>query len=164
MKKIWWTVLVVILLFAFYGCKNPSAVTAAPSVLTSQHIGLLKLVPAGSFHRDATQTNISEITAPFYMSAHEITREQFDTIMGNDPSDDTHSSGTSDPVQQVNWYHAIAFCNKLSIAEGLEQVYSVSGVDFSNLPFSSIPTGSNGTWDLATADWTANGYRLPTEM
>ena len=52
----------------------------------------------------------------------------------------------------------------MSIAEGLEQVYSVSGVDFSNQPFSSIPTVSNGNWGAATANWAANGYRLPTEM
>jgi formylglycine-generating enzyme required for sulfatase activity len=98
------------------------------------------------------------------MSKQEITRKQFAAIMGDDPSNTTYSSGTKDPVQMVNWYHAIAFCNKLSIAEGLEQVYSVSGVDFSNLAFGSIPTSLNTTWNGATADWTANGYRLPTEM
>ena len=48
-------------------------------------------------------------------------------IMGTDPSNATYSSGTSDPVQMANWYQAIAFCNKLSIAEGLTPVYSVSG-------------------------------------
>ena len=85
-------------------------------------------------------------------------------MLGTDPSDPTYSSGTGDPVQMTSWYHAIAFCNKLSIAEGLTQVYSVSGVDFATLAYAAIPTTSNGTWDAAVATWTANGYRLPTEM
>ena len=134
--------------------------------MTSPNIGLLKVVPAGSFQRDSDAANISVITTPFHISEHEITRAQFELIMGvgTDPSDESYSSGTGDPVQKVNWYHAIAFCNKLSIAESLDQVYSVSGVDFSSLTFAEIPTSSNSTWDAATADWSANGYRLPTEM
>jgi len=68
----------------------------------------------------------------------------------------------------TNLYHAIAFCNKLSIKEGLARVYDVSG--FSNdaswtaLSYDSIPTARNATWDAATATWTASGYRLHTEM
>ncbi|MEA1910437.1 MAG: SUMF1/EgtB/PvdO family nonheme iron enzyme [Spirochaetota bacterium] len=81
-----------------------------------------------------------------------------------DPSNITYSSGSDDPVQMVNWYHAIAFCNKLSIKEGLTPVYSVTGVNFNILVFDNIPTSSNSTWDAATANWSANGYRLPTEM
>jgi formylglycine-generating enzyme required for sulfatase activity len=121
-------------------------------------------VPAGSFQRDATATNISIITTAYKMSTYEITREQFLTIMGTDPSNTTYSSGTKDPVQMVNWYHAIAFCNKLSIVEGLTPVYTVTGVNFATLAYASIPTSINTTWDAATATWTNNGYRLPTQM
>ena len=130
----------------------------------SVNIGTLIYVPKGSFQRDSISTNISVITTPYRMSEHEITRDQFSVIMGADPSDGTYSSGTGDPVQMVNWYHAISFCNKLSIAEGLTQVYSVTGVNFSSLAFDSIPTDSSDTWNAATANWSANGYRLPTEM
>jgi len=66
-------------------------------------------------------------------------RAQFLAIMGTDPSDLAHSSGTSDPVQMTNWYHAIAFCNKLSIAEGLTPVYGVANVDFTALTYTQIP-------------------------
>jgi formylglycine-generating enzyme required for sulfatase activity len=138
-------------------------VTVSSGDYTSAHIGTLKYVPAGSFQRDSTSTNISTVSA-FRMSQYEITRAQFLAIMGTDPSNTTYSTGTSDPVQQTNWYHAIAFCNKLSIAEGLTPVYSVSGVNFSTLTYAAIPTSSDATWDAATADWSANGYRLPTEM
>jgi formylglycine-generating enzyme required for sulfatase activity len=131
----------------------------------SSTIGIIRFVPAGRFQRDATASNISVISMAFRMSQHEITRLQFLAIMGNDPSSTTFSSGTGDPVQQANWYHAIAFCNKLSLAEGLTPVYAVSGItDWATLTYASIPTSSDATWDAATATWTNNGYRLPTEM
>lgn len=132
-------------------------------VYISPNIGKLVYVPKGSFQRDGTPDNISVISTAYRMSEHEITREQFLAIMGSDPVTG-NSSGMNDPVQMANWYHAIAFCNKLSIAEELTQVYSVSGVNFSSLTFAQIPTSSNSTWDAATANWSANGYRLPTEM
>lgn len=131
---------------------------------TSDYIGTLKYVPAGSFQRDATATNISVITQPYRMS-QEISRAQFAArFSGSDPSSANRSTGTTDPVQQVNWYHAIAFCNKLSIGEDLTPVYSVSGVNFNTLTFEQIPAISDENWNAATANWDADGYRLPTEM
>ena len=102
------------------------------------------------------------------MSQYQITRAQFLEIMGTDPSNTSYSTGVNDPVQRVNWYHAIAFCNKLSIKEGKEPVYSVkvsdTEVDWENLTFESIPTYSNSNWNAATQDPDKKGYRLPTEM
>ncbi|HAP42493.1 MAG: hypothetical protein A2087_06085 [Spirochaetes bacterium GWD1_61_31] len=135
-----------------------------PRDYMSATIGVLKYVPAGRFQRDGTAGNISLITQPYRMSQHEITRTQFRTIMGADPSEAGFSSGIIDPVQMVNWYQAIAFSNKLSLAENLTPVYAVSGVNFTTLTFRQIPTSSNATWDAVTANWSANGYRLPTEM
>lgn len=129
----------------------------------SLHIGFLKYVPSGSFQRDSTSSNISFVSA-FRIGRYEITRAQFEAIMGIDSSDVTKSSGKIDPVQNVNWYHAIAFCNKLSIAENLQPVYSVSGVDFESLTFTQIPTTDNTNWNDVIATWSHNGYRLPTEM
>ena len=134
---------------------------------TSANIGTLKYVPIGQFKRDNTSIfagDNSVISSAFRMSQYEITRAQFSTIMGTDPSNNIYSSGTSDPVQNLTWYHAIAFCNKLSLSEGLTPVYAVTGVDFNSLTYASIPTSGNPSWDLVTIDWNANGYRLPTEM
>ena len=130
----------------------------------SPTIGTLVYVPSGSFQRDVEADNISVISKPFRMSTHEITRAQFLAVMGTDPSETSFSNGTADPVQRVNWYHAIAFCNKLSLAEGLTPVYAVAGVDFDTLSYADIPIGVEAAWDAATATWTNNGYRLPTEM
>ncbi|MBU1537430.1 SUMF1/EgtB/PvdO family nonheme iron enzyme [Myxococcota bacterium] len=140
-----------------------TVIRLSPNDLSSPNIGMLKYVPAGTFQRDSTPTNLSMVTE-FRMSQHEITRAQWTAVTGwADPSDVTVSSGTGDPVQQVNWYDAIAFCNKLSLLEGLTPVYTVSGVDFTTLTYAQIPAASNATWNEATANWSANGYRLPTE-
>ena len=106
------------------------------------------------------------------VSDHEVTRSEFKKIMGTDPSSAsaydkngnklTGVAVLNNPVTDVNWYDAIAYCNKLSIAEGLTPCYSVSGVtDWTNLAYSSIPSNTN--WDEATCNFEADGYRLPTE-
>jgi len=133
-------------------------------------------VPAGSFQRDDGEENISVITKPYSLSKYPITRQQFLDIMGADPSDTDCSSGMNDPVQRVSWYHAIAFCNNLSLLEGLTPAYTVNGVsNRAVLDYSSIPIETVGTnwstiteyWDAAKCNWKASkasGYRLPTEM
>ena len=101
----------------------------------------------------------------FYMCDHEVTQDEFTAVMGTNPSTAT-ADGTADdnPVNYVNWYHEIAYCNKLSVKEGLTPCYTVESItDWSNLEYSSIPTSSNSTWNAATCDFTADGYRLPTE-
>jgi sulfatase modifying factor 1 len=138
----------------------------------SPTIGTLKYVPAGSFQRNQRTSDISVITQAFRMSQHEITRSQFLAIMGADPSrNDFSSNGAEspdDPVQNVSWYQAITFANKLSIAEGLTPVYSViiggRPVDWNALSFTQIPNRNNDDWNKATINWAANGYRLPTSM
>ena len=52
----------------------------------------------------------------------------------------------------------------MSLLEGLTPVYAVSSDNFSTLTYAQIPAASNTTWNAATANWAANGYRLPTEM
>ncbi|TVR31496.1 MAG: hypothetical protein EA404_10075 [Spirochaetaceae bacterium] len=136
--------------------------TAVPQDLESPHIGTLRYVPGGSYQRDDGPENITTVSQ-FYMSVHHITQAQFLDIMG-DPSDTTRSTGTDDPVQWVNWYDAIAFCNKLSLAEGKQLVYGVTGItDWGALEYDDIPTTSTATWNEATMDMDADGYRLPTE-
>ena len=115
------------------------------------------------------------ITIPdMYVCDHEVTRGEFKEVMGTDPSiagaydkDGNELTGDdvlNNPVNYVNWYAAIAYCNKLSLKENLTPCYSVSGVtDWESLAYSSIPTSSNSTWDELTYDKEADGYRLPTE-
>ncbi len=98
----------------------------------------------------------------------EVTQELWHAVMGNNPS---HFSGSPEgsevqgkrPVENVSWYHAIAFCNKLSIACSLVPCYTVTGVNFATLGFNDIPTSNDSNWNNAVCDWSKNGFRLPTE-
>ncbi len=102
----------------------------------------------------------------FYMGAYEVTQKEFAEIFGEEAVRTNYNSvesDTSHPANYVNWYEAIAYCNKLSTKMGLEAVYSVKNVDFDALVHGDIPTVSNEDWDTATCDWSKNGYRLPTE-
>ena len=115
------------------------------------------------------------LTIPdLYVCDHEVTRGEFKALMGTDPSmadayDKDGNKLTGDdvlknPVNSVNWYAAIAYCNKLSVKEGLDCAYTVSGItDWENLAYSSIPTSKNDLWNAATCNFEASGYRLPTE-
>ncbi len=65
-----------------------------------------------------------------------------------------------DPAVELSWYDAIAYCNWLSISEGLRPRYAVKG----HSDLASLRGGwnlSNST--LVSVDVQANGYRLPTE-
>ena len=105
-----------------------------------------------------------------------VTQELWQAVMGNNPSYFDGSSGKEPaegetqgkrPVEQVNWYHAIAFCNKLSLKLSLDPCYTVNvggtPVDFESLTFDQIPTTYNADWNKAELDMNKNGFRLPTE-
>lgn len=106
------------------------------------------------------------------VSDHEVTRGEYKAVMGSDPStasaydkegnklegDDVLNT----PVNYVNWYDALVYCNKLSIKENLTPCYSIN--DSTNPDdWGEVPASSNSTWDVATCNFEADGYRLPTE-
>ena len=137
-------------------------ITRRPDNLQSPNVGTLIHLPSGLFQRDMYSTNLSHQTA-IWMSQFEITRGQWTAVSGwTSPVQPSFSAETNIPVVNVNWYHAISFCNKLSLLEGLEPVYLVDGVDFSTIY--SVPTSQDDSWDAVTLNLNANGYRLPTEM
>jgi formylglycine-generating enzyme required for sulfatase activity len=136
-----------------------------------------RYVPAGSFQRDSTAANVT-ITNGYWMGETEVTQDLFEAVMGVNPSEFNGSTGKEPngseiqnkrPVEKVSWYDAIAFCNKLSIANGKDPVYSVKvsslEVSWATLAYNTdIPTSDDAAWNAATMDTGKNGYRLPTEM
>lgn len=130
----------------------------------------LVLIPHGSFKRAASTSNPSHtvtLTKDFYICDHEVTQKEWFDVMGVKQEDMYATDkgwGDNYPVYYVNWYAAIAYCNKRSVKEGLTPCYTVSGVtDWAALNFASIPTSSDPDWNSATCDFNASGYRLPTE-
>jgi len=55
------------------------------------------------------------LTTPFHMSTHEVTQEQYQQVMGVNPS---HFKGPRLPVEMVSWEDAVAFCKKVSEKTG----------------------------------------------
>lgn len=109
----------------------------------------------------------------FYMSDHEVTRGEYKAVMGSDPSktsaydkDGNRLTGDdnvkNNPVTYVSWYDALVYCNKLSVNEGFTPCYTIGG-ETDPSKWGSVPTSSDDTWNAATCDFTADGYRLPTE-
>lgn len=119
-------------------------------------------VPAGTFQRDALAANTSYVSA-FYIAPHEVTRAQFLSVMGYDPSDQVASPTIDSPVQKVNWYHTLVYCNRLSMREGLSPVYIINGSTNPDF-WGAVPVVDNPIWNAAICNMYANGYRLPTEM
>lgn len=111
----------------------------------------------------AFTSNRTVTLSKYSMAKYEVTQELFKAVMGSNPSK-TSSKGDYYPVTDVCWYDAIAFCNKLSVLQGLEPCYTVDGItDWSAVTYTSVPGSNNSTWNNAKFNFSANGYHLPTE-
>jgi formylglycine-generating enzyme required for sulfatase activity len=102
-------------------------------------------VPAGQFIMGVNEGPIDAKPAhpvkvdAFAMDQSEITQAVYEKITGANPS---RRKNPANPVEQVTWTAAVRFCNERSRQEGLTPCYDTN------------------TW---ACDFTANGYRLPTE-
>lgn len=179
MKKIA-KILSVLAVFAF----------ASSSAMYSQEPpkGFVK-IPAASIKGNETWKPESKVfvsgrkleIAPFYMSDHEVTRIEYEAVIGSDPSDTgpyqkngsfvyRRDVADNTPVTDVSWFDALVYCNTLSIKEGLAPCYAIGGETDPakwKRKKGEIPSPKDGrlykTWCNATCDFTADGYRLPTE-
>ena len=56
------------------------------------------------------------ITQPFYMGIYPVTQEQFEQVIGHNPSN--FDGDLQLPVESVSWNDAVKFCEKLSQQDG----------------------------------------------
>jgi len=82
----------------------------------------LVLIPAGSFTMGDDKGDDREkpthkvtITKPFYLGKYEVTQEQWEAVMGSNPS---HFKGPKNPVEQVSWADCQQFLVKLNAKTG----------------------------------------------
>ncbi len=126
--------------------------------------GGFSYIPGGSFamgrtsgDTDADVPPITVTVSPFYMQQTETTKAQWDEVrtwaLNNGYTDLAVGAGKAlnHPVQTVRWWDVVKWCNARSEKEGLTPVYTVSGA--------VMRTGTTEP----LANWSANGYRLPTE-
>jgi formylglycine-generating enzyme required for sulfatase activity len=104
-------------------------------------------IGGGSFRMGNSEGEVDEQpvhptqVSGFFMGKAEVTQKEYEAIIGNNPSS---TKGDNLPVTNISWFDAVEYCNKLSRKSGLTPAYS----------------GSN---DNISCNFTANGYRLPTE-
>ena len=110
------------------------------------------LLPPGSFMMGAKDDDSDawnpekprhevELSSGFWLMSTPVTQDLYEALMGNNPSE---FKGGRRPVEKVSWYDAVKCANALSRKQGLKEVYTIDG-------------------ENVEADWSANGWRLPTE-
>ncbi len=107
------------------------------------------------------------IRSSLWASDHEVTQAEYQAVMGTNPSNFKDSPADGEiqenrPVDNLSWYDCIAYCNKRSLAEGLTPCYTIGGKTNPD-EWGTVPTSDDSTWNAATCNFDANGYRLPTE-
>lgn len=86
-----------------------------------------------------------------------VTQEMWTELMGDNPSSFV---GEKNPVENISWWKALEYCNKLSEKEGLKPVYDlVDGV----VKINQIDKERSVYPEIADFSRT-EGYRLPTEI
>ena len=105
----------------------------------------MALIPAGEFIMGDDKGDADEKPAhkvqvgAFHIDSREVSQENYESLMKQNPS---KFKGPDKPVEQVDWYRAVLYCNMRSLKEGLKPCYN--------------PT-------TLVCDFEADGYRLPTE-
>ena len=103
------------------------------------------LVPGGSFLMGSDRTSETDETphrvsvSPFFMDRCEVTQEDYQRVMGENP---LRWKDPANPVEQVRWPQAIKYCNARSKLEGFDAAYDL---------------------ETGRCNFEADGYRLPTE-
>ena len=130
----------------------------------------MALIPAGTFtmgdtldgDSDAIPTNI--FVSAFYMDTNLVSYGQWTNVYAYATSQGYNfvyagagkNSATNQPVQTVDWFDCVKWCNARSQQAGLTPVY------YTDAGFTQVFTnGDNGT--TVYQNMANNGYRLPTE-
>ena len=87
------------------------------------------------------------------------TQKMWTEVMENNPS---NFKGDNKPVEKINWWQALDYCNKLSEKYGLEPVYDLSKSEQGILMIKELG-GETVYPDVANFKNT-EGFRLPTEV
>jgi formylglycine-generating enzyme required for sulfatase activity len=101
-------------------------------------------IPGGSFIMGDKNGDVDEVPHKVFIDSfcidkYLVTQEEYEKVMGENVA---RWKGKKNPVEQVRWSDAVNYCNTRSLQEGLQSCYNTE------------------TWEC---DFSASGYRLPTE-
>ncbi|MCL2044403.1 MAG: formylglycine-generating enzyme family protein [Treponema sp.] len=170
-------VVMAVIIFSFGSCSTVSNDWRAQSPET---IGIeMVWIPAGTFIMGSPATEKGrdryrsdedpqrEVTlSGFYMGVYQVTQEQYQAVMGTNPSHFHGGRGREPsegeiqerrPVENIRWFETLIFANRLSIIEGLSPAYRIYN--------STNPDDWGKTPSVHGVEIVAgsSGYRLPTE-
>ncbi len=127
-------------------CGKPSEKTSGqPRPVGATNEIEMVAIPAGWFEMGSASADEPDqklhkvYVSAFFMDKYPVTQEAYEKLVGKNPS---LWQGPRNPVEQIRWRDAAAFCNTRSRAEGLHPAYDTN------------------FW---ACDFDADGYRLPTE-
>jgi formylglycine-generating enzyme required for sulfatase activity len=134
-------------------------ITSQPAQLTVFPAGMKKILAAGKYFKMgqaalADTEHLVQFTHDFFMDSTEVTQSEYLNIMGINPSD--YSNILNGPVQEVTWFDAVLYCNKLSKRIGMDTVYSYTSI-------SGIAGNGCSKLENLIINYSKNGFRLPTE-
>jgi len=129
-------------------------------------------VPAGTFQMGDTRGTTEEWSgeypvhtvtlSSFYAAMYEVTQADWIQVMGGNPSHEFYGIGDDLPVNGVDWYSILIYCNLLSIDEGLSPCYSINA-SVNPSDWGAAPDSTDQVWDAVVCEWSNNGYRMLTE-
>jgi len=129
-----------------FGCGGPSTSgKEAPQALTTASGIEMVAIPGGWFEMGSSDADEADqqlhkvFISPLAIDKYPVTQQEYEKLMGVNPS---HWKDPQNPVEQIRWSDAAAYCNARSRAEGLTPAYDPK------------------TWQC---DFQSDGYRLPTE-
>ena len=130
------------------GCDKTTEAPAVQPVAVSTKSGIdMVVLPEGTFLMGSDSGNADESPVhrvhlgAFAIDKNEVTQEMFDKVQLPNPS---HWQDPHKPAESLRWRDAKAFCNERSLLEGLKPCYDEKTAEW-------------------TCDYSASGYRLPTE-
>ncbi len=109
-------------------------------------------VKGGKFIMGNETNQVEKSISSYFIAGTQVTQGLWLLIMGYNPS--KNNKGGKYPVENVTWYDAILFCNRLSEGLNMQKVYTIENKTYKN---ESIIEAT------VTADYSKNGFRLPTE-
>ena len=129
---------------------------AVVSVSAEENSGMV-FVQGGTFRNTRSNYyNKGVSVSDYWIGRYEVTQAEWEAVMGNNPS---RFRGANLPVEKVSWYDCIEYCNRLSQREGLTPAYTI---DKTRQDPNNTNQYDTVLW-IVTVNWSANGYRLPTE-
>ncbi len=158
-----------------------------PTVVAGLSFTSLVSVPGGTFTQRDQIASFSHTISNYMIGQYEVTYELWYTVHqwaivngytfenpGREPGvtyfpGDPPSSARYKPVVQMSWRDMIVWCNAYSEVTGRNPAYCSDAAfttaikDSVNGPYVGGLNNTLGSFDKPYVNWSANGYRLPTE-